>query len=66
MCRSNIFDILKSVHETGVYHDDVCEANIVVNSEGKLRLIDFNRAYKHQCPGEHLCEELIDTHPLIL
>lgn len=37
-------DILKVLHENGVVHRDFTPDNLILNSKGKLKLIDFNVA----------------------
>ncbi|KAJ7173665.1 hypothetical protein C8R46DRAFT_1083583 [Mycena filopes] len=48
------------MHSAGIYHNDLVPRNIVQDSEGELRIIDFHIAdLNHRCRGEDKCEELV-------
>ncbi|KAJ7173657.1 hypothetical protein C8R46DRAFT_1083546 [Mycena filopes] len=48
------------MHSAGIYHNDLVPRNIVQDSEGELRIIDFHIAeLDHRCRGEDKCEELV-------
>jgi len=48
--RTRVVRALAEIHEYGVEHGDFRESNIVVGSDGKPYIIDFDRAKVHQCP----------------
>ncbi|KAJ6466658.1 hypothetical protein C8R47DRAFT_1234534 [Mycena vitilis] len=48
------------MHTAGVYHDDLVPRNIVQDSKGELRIIDFHIAkMRHRCHGKEKCNELL-------
>ncbi|KAH8924288.1 hypothetical protein BT69DRAFT_90108 [Atractiella rhizophila] len=57
--NQRVYNIVVKLHEHGVEHWDVADANVMRGEDGRIRLIDF--AYSksdHQCPGEGACESL--------
>ncbi|KAJ7682458.1 hypothetical protein DFH06DRAFT_1119702 [Mycena polygramma] len=49
------------MHAAGVCHDDLVPRNVVQDSEGELRIIDFHVAkMRHRCHGKEKCKELLN------
>ncbi|KAJ7241930.1 hypothetical protein B0H12DRAFT_1133067 [Mycena haematopus] len=47
------------MHSAGVRHDDLEPRNVVQDSEGDLKIIDFHVAeMNHRCRGKETCKEL--------
>ncbi|KAJ6581038.1 hypothetical protein B0H19DRAFT_1113373 [Mycena capillaripes] len=56
-----LFDKAVEMHSAGVLHDDLVPRNVVEDSEGELRIIDFHIAKTHhRCSGKEKCGELLE------
>lgn len=42
-------DAFDQIHQAGVEHDDVAERNVLVNAQGRVSVIDFERAFPARC-----------------
>lgn len=75
-CRLKILDAYVQIHDAGVKHRSVGERNVVINDEGRVSIIDFEKATKVRCkrtyslpapgdigPNEKVwgCQELCDV-----
>ncbi|KAL5501321.1 hypothetical protein ACEPAH_8581 [Sanghuangporus vaninii] len=49
--RHRQFELVFALHKIGIVHSDLEPRNIVRNSTGSLRIIDFSQAGFHKCPG---------------
>ena len=58
VARSEITRCLEGLHAAGFQHNDFTPRNVVINEEGDVRLIDFGRSVRHECPGRAKCWEL--------
>ncbi|KAJ6493709.1 hypothetical protein C8R47DRAFT_1070209 [Mycena vitilis] len=58
--KQTLFATTVEMHSVGVRHNDLAPRNIVQDSEGKLRIIDFHIAdIDHVCLGKEKCKELM-------
>jgi tRNA A-37 threonylcarbamoyl transferase component Bud32 len=49
------------MHSVGVRHNDLVPRNVVQDSDGELRIIDFHVAkMRHRCSGKDKCKELLE------
>ncbi|KAK0437297.1 uncharacterized protein EV420DRAFT_1669942 [Desarmillaria tabescens] len=67
--KAILLRILESIHAAGVAHGDIRTWNMVADGEGKLSIIDFDRAkfrgHKLQMKAEHeRLEDLLDGEPI--
>ncbi|KAJ7493314.1 hypothetical protein B0H11DRAFT_1911228 [Mycena galericulata] len=54
-----LFEKAVEMHSVGVIHNDLVPRNVVQDSDGELRIIDFHVAnLNHRCAGKEECEEL--------
>ncbi|KAJ7241885.1 hypothetical protein B0H12DRAFT_1132865 [Mycena haematopus] len=54
-----LFNKVLDMHSAGVRHDDLEPRNVVQDSEGELKIIDFHVAeMNHRCRGKDTCKEL--------
>ncbi|TDL26899.1 hypothetical protein BD410DRAFT_894832 [Rickenella mellea] len=59
--KSALLDEAISIHESGVYHNDIEPRNVVVDKGGNVHIIDFHLARSdHKCAGAADCWELKD------
>ncbi|KAJ7241960.1 hypothetical protein B0H12DRAFT_1236908 [Mycena haematopus] len=57
--RHKLFAKVLEMHSAGVRHNDLEPRNVVQDSEGDLKIIDFHVAeINHRCRGEEKCKEL--------
>ncbi|KAE9385882.1 hypothetical protein BT96DRAFT_1026440 [Gymnopus androsaceus JB14] len=57
--KVELFDMVHQLHKLEIMHNDLNPRNILMNEEGRLRVIDFHYSeLNHQCPGPTGCEEL--------
>lgn len=49
--------ILHALHRNGIHHHDIRPDNVLVNEEGKVTLIDFDRACRVNGPCQN-CSDL--------
>ncbi|KAJ7696110.1 kinase-like domain-containing protein [Mycena olivaceomarginata] len=61
--RREIVTILKLLHRNGIHHHDVRAENLMVNHDGAITLVDFDRAVKvdgecRHCPDVEMVEAL--------
>ncbi|KAJ6515571.1 hypothetical protein C8R45DRAFT_956947 [Mycena sanguinolenta] len=57
--RQKLFTKVLEMHSAGVVHGDLEPRNVVEDSEGELKVIDFHVAgMNHRCRGEETCTEL--------
>jgi predicted Ser/Thr protein kinase len=54
-CR-DIFERIQQMHRSGVWHSDLSAANIMFNSLGKARIIDFGMAWPFMGPIPHVLQ----------
>ncbi|KAJ7188665.1 hypothetical protein C8R46DRAFT_1055447, partial [Mycena filopes] len=56
-----LFSKAVEMHSVGILHNDLAPRNVVQDSEGELKILDFHVAsLQHRCPGVDKCEELVD------
>ncbi|GAA5927012.1 hypothetical protein JCM10213_005551 [Rhodosporidiobolus nylandii] len=56
--RLDLYSLYDKLHSAGIVHNDEAERNILLDpTTRELKLIDFGRATRHDCPGT-ACEEL--------
>ncbi|GAA5825340.1 hypothetical protein JCM11251_006943 [Rhodosporidiobolus azoricus] len=56
--RQAILNVLERAHQAGYTQGSFYERNVVRDAAGRYRLIDFERADRHKCPGKLECYEL--------
>ncbi|KAL7341062.1 chromatin modification-related protein EAF3 [Rhodotorula toruloides] len=60
--RLHLGEMLWDLHDRGFYHGDFAARNVLVDSERKFRLIDWESSYRnHVCPGHKRCLELYEA-----
>jgi tRNA A-37 threonylcarbamoyl transferase component Bud32 len=53
---------LQDLHVRGFYHNDFAARNVLIDSERKVRLIDWESSYReHVCPGYKIGAELAEA-----
>ncbi|KIK64949.1 hypothetical protein GYMLUDRAFT_380335 [Collybiopsis luxurians FD-317 M1] len=54
-----LFEMAQQLHNLGIKHNDLSSHNILIDTTGKLSIIDFRNAQLgHHCPGPFACDEL--------
>ena len=51
MRRTKIYKLISDLHFIGIGHGDLEPRNIVRDSEGSFKIIDFSMCWFHDCPG---------------
>lgn len=59
----NVLDKLMLLHALGIYHNDFGPRNVVINSSGQLRIIDFDRAKIHKCRVKKRLYKMYELEP---
>ncbi|KAJ4473890.1 hypothetical protein J3R30DRAFT_3684842 [Lentinula aciculospora] len=49
--KSAIYKLISDLHYLGIGHGDLEPRNVVRNSEGSYKIIDFDKWWFHDCPG---------------
>ncbi|KAK6978126.1 hypothetical protein R3P38DRAFT_2747069, partial [Favolaschia claudopus] len=58
--RQELLTMAETMHRAGIVHNDLKPRNVVQDSSGEVKIIDFDMATKgHRCPGKE-CEELVE------
>ncbi|KAK7030554.1 hypothetical protein R3P38DRAFT_2702199 [Favolaschia claudopus] len=58
--RQDLLTMAETMHRAGIVHNDLKPLNVVQDSSGEVKIIDFDMAVDgHRCPGKE-CEELIE------
>ncbi|KAK7031586.1 hypothetical protein R3P38DRAFT_2522220 [Favolaschia claudopus] len=57
--RHKLLATAERLHQAGIVHNDLEPCNVVQDSSGEVKIIDFDMAVDgHRCPGMSDCEEL--------
>ncbi|KAJ7212490.1 hypothetical protein GGX14DRAFT_446563, partial [Mycena pura] len=59
--RRQLVEALHALHRNGIHHHDIRSENVLVNEQGRVTLIDFDRASKIDGPCENCSDHAVIT-----